>query len=163
MHASAPVFGICNNLSDNLNTRGRVKALKNLVWSEWHILASLDFGIIPFSSGVYQLRWAITGRPQVIHRANGDDDSGLLYIGESTNLRVRIKTFWRAIHGQGGHTAGWTYHYYEFSKKFGPEEIQVRWAKCPEDEVGECEDLLLEEYVARYFDKPPLNLRIPRH
>lgn len=132
-------------------------------WSKWNGLRTLDFSSIPSSSGVYQIRWGINGKPQVIRRANGDDDSGLLYIGKSKNLQDRIKKFWRRIHGRGGHTAGWTYDFYEYRKKFKPEQMEVRWVQLPEDEIGEMEVYLLLEYVGKYLDRPPLNISIPRY
>lgn len=138
-------------------------ALKPPDWSGWYALKTLDFSIVPPSSGVYQIRWAIDGKPQIIHRANGDDDFGLLYIGETKNLKFRIKNFWHAIQGHGRHTAGWTYRYYEFAKKFQPEQLEVRWGKCSELERLTWEDLLLEDYGAKYLDKPPLNIKFPRH
>ncbi len=138
-------------------------AFKPPNWSEWYALKTLDFNIIPLESGVYKIRWAIRGKPQLIPRANGDDGSGLLYIGETKNLRLRIKNFWRAIQGRGRHTAGWTYKYYEFNKKFKPEQLEVQWGECPEYERLEWEDFLLEEYGGKYLDKPPLNIKFPRH
>ena len=140
--------------------------MKRLKWSKWSVLKTLDFGIIPSLSGVYQIRWAIDGKPQLIHRANGDDEFGLLYMGETKNLRLRVRNFWDMVQkgsSVGSHTAGWTYAYYEFNKKFKPEQLEVRWAQSPEDEMGEWEDVLLEDYVAKYLDKPPLNIQVPRH
>jgi hypothetical protein len=120
--------------------------------------------MVPPSSGVYQIRWAINGKPKVIRRANGDDYSGLLYIGETKNLRARIKGFWLyVIRGRGRHTAGWTYWYYNFNKKFPPKQLEVRWATCSEFERLFWEDELLQDYGGKYLDKPPLNIKFPRH
>ena len=127
-------------------------------------LGILDFSSIPSSSGVYQIRWAVEGKPQVIHRANGDDDSGLLYIGKTKALRKRINTFWKdVINKTEIHTAGYTYFYYSFEKKFKPEQLEVRWTELSEDEIDSFEDELLEDYAGRYLDKPPLNIKLPRH
>lgn len=137
------------------------RVLKQLRWSEWCSLKTLDFSTIPPSEGVYQIRWAIHGKPQIIHRANGDDKSGILYIGEG-NLMERIESFWRRInHLSGRHTAGWTYDHYEFGRKFKPEQLEVRWLK--HSECGRMEDELLWDYVVKYLDKPPLNMKIPRY
>jgi hypothetical protein len=110
--------------------------------------------------GVYQIRWAIDGKPQIIHRVNGDDESGILYIGESDNLKKRISDLWRGISTGHGHTAGWTYDYYGFSKKFKLEHLEVQWI---DSEDAELEPELLGNYVEKYLDKPPLNISIPRY
>jgi len=136
--------------------------IEQLNKSRWHSLKTLDFNIIPTSSGVYQIRWAIGEKPQSIPRANGKDKKGILYIGESSNLRERIENFWLRIESKGSHTAGRTYNYYEFRKKFRPEQLQVQWLELCQSEIGELETALLEKYVAKYLDRPLLNIIIPR-
>jgi len=135
--------------------------LEQLKWSEWCSLETLDFSAVPLSEGVYQVRWAIHGKPKIIHRANGDDKLGILYIGEGSNLQKRIKNLWRGIYYGHGHTAGWTYDWHGLKEKFKPEHLEVRWAESPLCDAEE--EKLLIEYVEKYFDKPPLNMRIPRH
>ena len=132
-----------------------------LNWSRWCSFKTLDRSSVPASGGVYQIRWTIDGKPQVIHRVNGDDESGILYIGEGSNLRKRIDSLWRGIYHGRGHTAGWTYDWYDFRKIFKPEHLEVRWVEHPE--CGQLENDLLIEYVEKYLDKPPLNIRIPRY
>lgn len=135
--------------------------MSELNWSKWHSLKTLDFNLVPASSGVYQIRWAIDGKSHLVHRANGDDKSGILYIGEG-KLRERIESFWSRINHLGGrHTAGWTYDHYKFRRTFKPEQLEVRWLE--HSECGRIEDELLGDYAERYLDKPPLNTRIPRY
>ena len=150
--------------SARVNLQEGGKSLKQPRWSKWTSLKTLDFSSIPSSSGVYQIRWAIDGKPQVIHRANGDDNSGLLYIGKSKTLRSRIGVFWKdVINKTEVHTAGYTYFYYSYEKKFKPEQLGVRWSPLPEDEFDSWEDELLEDYAGKYLESPPLNIRLPRH
>jgi hypothetical protein len=134
------------------------EVIEQLNKARWYSLKTLDFSIIPSSSGVYQIRWAVGGKPQPIPRVNGDDEKGILYIGQSKNLRKRIENFWLKRH-----TAGWTYDFYEFRKKFKLEELEVQWVEFPESEIGELETFLLMDYVAEYLDHPPLNIAIPRY
>jgi hypothetical protein len=139
------------------------KFIEQLNKARWYSLKTLDLSIIPSSSGVYQIRWAVGGKPQPIPRANGNDEKGILYIGESSDLRERTENFWLRIQGKGSHTAGWTYDFYEFRKKFKLEQLEVQWLELPESEIGELETVLLMDYVAKYLDKPPLNIHIPRY
>jgi hypothetical protein len=131
--------------------------------AQWYPLKTLDRSIIPSSSGVYQVRWAVDNKPQPIPRAKDIDEKGILYIGQSGNLRKRIKDFWNGILGEGTHTSGWTYDFYEFRKKFKPEQLEVQWMEVPKNEIRELETVLLLEYVSDYLDKPPLNIAIPRY
>jgi hypothetical protein len=138
--------------------------IEKLSWSHWVSLKTINLSSIPHSSGVYQIRWAIEGKPRAICRAGGDDNSGLLYVGKSKALRVRIRTFWRdIINKTEHHTAGYTYFYYGFEKKFKPEQLEVRWVELSEDKMDEWEDEILEDYAGKYLDKPPLNIELPRH
>jgi len=134
-----------------------------LKWTNWFDLHRLRFEDVPKEPGVYEVRWAVNGVPQTINRVDGADDSGLLYIGGSINLRRRIKNFWdRVMGGKAPHTAGHTYKAYNFERKFRPEQLQVRWALIPKEELQKAESHLLEEYVKKFLDKPPLNLSVKR-
>jgi len=132
-------------------------------WSERLLLSTEKLDGIPPFSGVYEIRWAIEGRPRPIARVDGVDENGLLYIGKAENLRSRIKAFWRYIRSEKGqHTAGYTYVFYDYEKKFRPDQLEVRWMTVPEDEMDKEETRLLDEYINKYLDRPPLNLSIKR-
>jgi len=138
------------------------EVIERLNKAKWYPLKTLDFSIIPSSSGVYQVRWTLGDKPQAIPRANGNDEKGILYIGQSCNLRKRIKSFWNRIQGKGSHTAGWTYDCYDFGKKFKLEQLEVQWVELPKSEIITIETILLLDYVSEYLDHPPLNITIPR-
>ena len=128
-------------------------------WAERLLLGTEKFDSIPPFSGVYEIRWAIKGTPQPIARVDGVDANGLLYIGKAENLRSRIKAFWRYIRSEKGkHTAGYTYVFYDYERKFRPDQLEVRWMTVSEDEMDREETRLLDEYVNKYLDRPPLNL-----
>lgn len=95
----------------------------------------------------------------------------VFYIGETESkqgLRHRIRLFWKGVHEKGEtleelsvpHTGANTYVIYDFSRKFPIDCLEVRWAVV--DKPSEVERQLLEEYIKKYLDKPPLNLSVRR-
>jgi len=142
--------------------------VNQIKWSKWVALSGLDLSIISENSGLYQIRWAIDGKPQSIHRANNTDNAGLLYIGKTTNLKQRISRIQRGIFQlrtndvSYTHTAIYTYSYYGFNDKFKPENLEIRWADKQEDVIDYWEEKLLGDYVEKYFDSPPLNISVRR-
>lgn len=138
-----------------------MKILDQLLrWSKWYALRNLNFSSVPSTSGIYQFRWAINGELQLIRRVNGDDGSGLLYVGTAANLRGRIKLFWRGIVNETiKHTAAHTYFYYGYKKKFKPDQLEVRWTEVPkESDRAEAEENLIGDYIEKCLDRPPLNI-----
>ena len=132
-------------------------------WSKWLSFHVINFEEVPLSSGVYQLSWAIDGHTQPIHRLNGIDENGLLYIGKANDLKSRIRGFWRYITSEKGkHTAGFTYIFYMYERKIKPEQLGVRWMLLPKDEIDYIETNLLDDYLNKYLDSPPLNISIKR-
>lgn len=145
------------------------KKTGKLRWSEWVSIEDLDHITIPSESGVYEIRWALEGAPQPISRANGTDCSGCLYIGKSQNLKNRLKRFRngirRAAKGHANrniHSGALTYSYYDFKRKFRPEQLQARYARLSKDEIDRAEGKLILIYVRTYLDKPPLNISVKR-
>lgn len=154
--------------------------MEQLNWSNWCNLVSLDLSLVPKTSGLYQLRWAIDGKPQPINRVDGVDVSGCLYVGKTTakqGLKTRIKKLRRGLIQLKNnamsytHTAIYTYSLYGFHKKFKLEQIEVRWAELLKEgksleehkyEVDYWEEKLLGDYVEKYLDKPPLSISIRR-
>lgn len=132
-------------------------------WTNWFPIHNLKFEDIPKEPGIYQVRWAINGKPQPINRLDRADNSGLLYIGVSTNLQSRIKNFWKRLKGgKAPHTAGHTFTAYNFERKIRPEHLEVRWAQLQKRELDSTETIFLEKYVKKFLDKPPLNLAVKR-
>ena len=136
-----------------------METLKKLEWSQWIALRTLILSDVPAATGVYQIRWAIDGKPMSIDRANGVDKSGLLYIGKAKNLKRRLRAFCRGIFERRiTHTAAYTYIWDSFDKKFKPDQLEVRWAVVSEDELDDYEFALLGDYIEAYLDTPPLNI-----
>ena len=137
--------------------------MTNNNWTEWASIEKLDFTRITTTPGVYEIGASINGQPQQINRANGVDRNGILYIGKAGNLRKRIKDFWRHILIEGNrHTAAETYLFYGFNTKIPRESLQVRWLALPKGMQGEFEKKLIDDYLEKYLDSPPLNIRIHR-
>ena len=132
-------------------------------WTEWVLIEKLDFTRITTTSGVYEIGASINGQPQPINRAKDVDKNGLLYIGKTKNIRKRIKNFWRHVREEGNqHTAAETYLLYEYNTKFQRESLQARWLALPEGMQKKAEWKLIDEYLEKYLDSPPLNIHIHR-
>lgn len=127
------------------------------------MLKDVESNLIPKSSGIYEMRWAVDNEPRSIPRLNDVDKTGLLYIGKSKNLRRRIRQIQRYVTDQKlRHTAMYTYWYYGFDKKIELNHLQVRWSQVPQNEIDDWEEELIANYVMRYLDKPPLNINLGR-
>jgi predicted GIY-YIG superfamily endonuclease len=104
----------------------------------------------------YQVRQAINGKPQPINRLDRADNSGLLYIGVSTNLQSRIKNFWKRLKGgKAPHTAGHTFTAYNFERKIRPDHLEVRWVQLQKRELDNTETIFLEKYVKKIPRQTP--------
>lgn len=143
--------------------------MQKLNWSQWLVLLESERASVYHEPGVYQIRWAMDGKPQSISRANGIDDTGCLYIGKTIDLKRRVNSLLRGII-QGmrtntvsyAHTAVYTYTFYGFAKKFKPEQLEIRWAQLQKGAIDLWEESLLGKYVEKYLDKPPLNISLRR-
>ena len=67
------------------------------VWKNLQNLASNKFLGVENKPGVYFIRWIKKENPVIINRLGGSDSTGLLYIGESKDLRRRFQRLWRGI------------------------------------------------------------------
>jgi hypothetical protein len=139
-----------------------------LNWSQWSSFNN-EVEIIPQTSGTYQIRWSINGRPKAIPRFNEIDETGLMYIGKTENLNGRIRRFYRcvSIDPEGRnvrifHSGAVTFVVFRFNQRVRPEDLQFRYTELPTNESRNLEARLLTEYIMRYLDKPPLNTSIKR-
>lgn len=165
--------------SNSLNWTNWLKFKNIWVWNESKncFQSKNKSNLIPEDSGVYEVRCVQeNGKPIQIQRANGVDTEGILYIGSSCDLGERIKTFWRGVNEnlppaqlKVPHSGANTYAIFQFSKKFPLDSLEVRWAvvsgtpsSSNQDPWKVVEKALLEDYMARFLDKPPLNLSIMR-
>ena len=126
-------------------------------WTDWKILKDLDLSSIPKKPGAY-----IIGAHRAINRASGTDENGILDIGESDDLKVRITSFKQCSNGsrQKGHMAGWRFRNFNFSDVFPHEKLWVRWKECnSKEEAYILEGELLQTYISQHYELPPLNYK----
>ena len=72
--------------------------------------------------------YAIAASELKIPRVVGIDRHGLLYVGESSDMRWRIRAFYDSVErGHQTHAAGWQYNLVEFERCAPVESLRVRW------------------------------------
>jgi hypothetical protein len=108
-----------------------------------------------------------------LQRLNGVDSEGILYIGKSKNMRTRIRAFVSDIR-KGDldpwyHSAGWNFREYFLRNrswgiiKLTEENLEASWKMTARvSAASRLENQLLQAYVMRFQDKPPLNISINR-
>lgn len=125
-------------------------------WSEWHKLLDA-IPLIENRRGVYMI-----AADKSLTRLHGEDEEGILDIGESNRVQARVKHFISCANGtcQLGHAAGWRYRHLNYSSLFPLHSLYVSWkyAEGEEDEY-QMEGALLREYVQQHFELPPLNYK----
>ena len=140
----------------------------NAKWSRTCNVGSVDekYDVWPSTSGVYIIR---TGRP--IQRIGGADKTGVLYIGKTRNLRIRIWKFFQSDHTASGFL--WTHTEIarlvlnqdirttsEVKKHLG--KLTVRYAEpISVKHLALAERALLFSYLACFGEAPPFNLSLP--
>jgi len=133
-------------------------------WSDWFSFECPDdiTDIVPKRPGIYQVRHVKDKVAQPVQRFNGQDDQGLLYIGQTTNLRRRLREFMKsACSGTAGHSAGRTFHMY-YAVRLKPDDLEFSWLAVSIGKAKTLERKLLDRYQKRYLDRPPLNISLMR-
>ncbi len=127
-------------------------------WTRWRFLHEKEWNKIPPMPGVYQFRSLKKGQPQRIGRVRGTDKEGIIYTGQSSNLRQRISGFWKTLEHprKSRHAAGWTYIAFRYERVFPKKNLQFRYMTLEGDPTRKEFDLLLE-YRKKFMDLPPLN------
>lgn len=104
------------------------------------------------------------------------DKEGILSIGKSVNLRRRIGEFFRDVQLPDlrvhYHSEGWSWRNY-FRDNPNPSALRLPWQDMEavwrvtggKESADRLETKLIQDYVLRFQDKPPLNIEIkrPRH
>ncbi|MCR9300237.1 hypothetical protein NB466_15340 [Vibrio fluvialis] len=126
-------------------------------WTDWVLLSSVDINSIPKGPGVY-----IIASEKELSRAVGVDEHGILDIGESERLNLRVRAFISCATGtrQKGHMAGWRYRNFNFEDVFPIDTLYVCWKSCnTKEDAYTLEGKLLNEYVRQHYELPPLNYK----
>jgi len=123
-------------------------------WGSWKKLCELSPQDIPNSPGAYVIA---TGKS--LNRFVGRDSEGILDVGESGNLRRRLRFFKRCAAGKSkNHSAGCRYFEFKLSKKFPMTCLRVRLKKTTsKEQAKQLEARFMRVYVAKHFELPPLN------
>lgn len=125
-------------------------------WTDWLPLLK-NARDIPCSPGAYMI-----AAHKAINRAVGEDVEGILDIGESVNLRKRIRDFIGCAQGtrQLGHMAGWRYHEYDLAPHFPLESLFICWhTAASKPEAYALEGAMLKAYLQQHKELPPLNYK----
>ncbi len=134
------------------------------LWTDWKKFLIEELSEIPVKEGVYQLRCVDkAGLPIKVSRLTGDDSEGIIYIGSSTNLKIRIKGFWKTIQNRdiSRHAAGWTFCSFGYDSIFRPDMLQFRYKVTKSITTSEFD--LMIDYRKRFMDLPPLNSNRPTY
>jgi len=124
-------------------------------WQSLQALALDRLAMVPRCEGVYQIS---AGRP--LNRVVGADKVGILEIGETDNLRRRLRDFVLCATGvrEKGHSAGCRYAHFGFARHFPFRSLRVRWEeKGSKPEAHRAEHDMMEAYTISHCELPPLN------
>jgi hypothetical protein len=128
-------------------------------WGEWHNIENIYHDIdVLHRQGLYQIRMVNpSNKPLPIPRLAGVDESGIIYIGKSVELRTRIENFYCGRHSGGG-----MYNLVRLRlrrhKPYNNYLLQYRYMKSNDENAMEkTETNLLRRYFRQYCELPPFN------
>jgi hypothetical protein len=138
--------------------------------SGWENLQSLAFNKFPNvenNPGIYFIRWKKFENPVTINRLGGSDDAGLLYIGESKDLRRRFQRLWRGIKkvDEPKNTAFYTLRksliFCKLHQEIKSDEYEIAWQHVSTKLEAQVQQAVaLKLYTEKYKEPPPLNLKV---
>jgi hypothetical protein len=112
----------------------------------------------PLLPGLYRIYWIKNGASVTIRRIASDDQSGLLYIGQTDlTLRIRLNQFRCSAFAQStNHSAGQKYRTNSaLNTLIKPDELYVQIHPCAGS--YQIETTELTNYSRTYGEVPPLN------
>ena len=131
------------------------------VYSRWKPLKKETLKKIPKEPGVYLIRC----RDHPTNRLLGSDQEGVLDIGESNNLKKRIRLFLTCASGKKkrGHSAGCRFAALGLKRHFPLDRLEIKW-KVAESKAAarKLEGELLRQYEKKFGELPPLNAQSNR-
>jgi hypothetical protein len=140
-----------------------------LDWHNLQTLADNKFPDVEDKPGIYFIRLKKFDTPVTINRLGGADSKGLLYIGESKNLRKRFQRLWRGIKNVNDtksktiHTLRNTLLFCRLHKEIKIDEYEITWQHLYNKyEAQKQEASALKVYTEKYKEPPPLNLKVCR-
>jgi len=135
-------------------------------WSKW---TDIEEYANYKGCGVYKIRLVNSkGFPIGISRFLGQDEDGILVIGESINIERRMNNFYGAIKGKGyAHSEAERLYlikeYTNFKERHDSCKLQYSFTELTSKSQAEWEEeRLLKCYFKRYGEVPPLNANLPQ-
>jgi hypothetical protein len=136
------------------------------VWKNLQNLASKKFSRVESKPGVYFVRWTKNDNPIIINRLGGSDSNGLLFIGESKDLRKRFQRLWRGIKNVNKtskipNTLSRRIIFCRLHEEVNFDEYELAWQHLStkiEAQIQEAAALKL--YTEKFKELPPLNLHL---
>ncbi|MEO7034455.1 MAG: hypothetical protein ABI548_11180 [Polyangiaceae bacterium] len=133
-------------------------------WSDWHALEPATIEALAVKPGAY-----VVGLPESfgsLRRLLAADEHGLLDVGESGELRTRLRHLFRCatVKGQRGHMAGWRLGTGGLVDKLGitAQELRISWCYAEDgsdEEAYRLEGTILQSYFDLFGELPPLNYK----
>jgi len=144
-----------------------VFVLIDVNWVNLENLASNKFFDVTKSPGVYFLRWKKCGNPVIIKRLGSSDTVGLLYVGESKDLRRRFQRLWNAIKkvdapvSKRVDTLRKAIIFCNLHKEINSNEYEIAWQHLSSKLEAQIQQAVaLQLYTEKYKEPPPLNLKV---
>jgi hypothetical protein len=132
-------------------------------WGKWRNIEGVYYDTEMLNKqGLYQIRMVDTyNNPIPISRLAETDESGIIYIGQSTKLRPRIENFYCGRHSGGG-MYGLVRLRLKRNKRYKGYSLQYRYMNIYDsDMMKKVETNLLRSYFRKYCELPPFNSTVP--
>jgi len=138
-------------------------------WVNFDNLAFRNFLGVSEGPGIYFLRWKKYGNPVVIKRLGGSDGLGLLYVGESKNLKRRLQRLWKGIENvkdveadvRRVDTLRKAILFCNLHNEIGSDEYEVAWQGLETKLEAQIQQAVaLQLYTLKFKEPPPLNLKV---
>ncbi len=138
-------------------------------WVNLQNLAFNKFFGVDEVPGIYFLRWKKFGNPVLIKRFGASDSMGLLYIGESKNLRRRLQRLWKGIEKveepevKRVDTLRKAILFCNLHNEIGSDEYEIVWQSLSTKLQAQIQQAVaLQLYTDKFKEPPPLNLKVCR-
>lgn len=136
-------------------------------WVKLQALASNKFLNVQKSPGIFFLRWKKFGIPVMIKRLGSSDSNGLLYIGETKDLRRRVQRLWKGIKSvdEPGtkriDTLRKAIIFCNLHKEINSEDYEIALQYLPTKLEAQIQQAVaLQLYTEKFKEPPPLNLKV---
>lgn len=140
-----------------------------IIWKNLKQLASENFTNVQRIPGIYFLRWTKNGNPVKINRLTESDNKGLLYIGESKDLKSRFKRIWNGINleskskNKNIDSLRKTIFFCKIHEVIKIDEYEITWQQLnTKIEAESQEAAALKLYTKKFKEPPPMNLQFCR-